>query len=520
MEMEMEKREDTLSVQSVVPENEPVVGVNGNGEDTQKMEMEGNSVVQIIDWELEPEDESERKNGCVEFVESMKESNGGRKPRDGGTSSSSSNSSSDDESHVVEKNIVVIESGDSKEEAPCLVEERTTIADPIKTTDLPQVTQVTDDVPARDVYDLAADEAYDPSTSKEETVNSADPVKTTDLPEVTQATDGVPFTDAYNLSVEKPTEEVYDPVAKNAFPVNLVDTADFPEVTQVADSLLDTEVYSLVVEEPSNLVVETVPSVDSETVSKDAIQVNDSKPHTTGSGFELKKNGNDDGSGVSPVVMDTGSQPEEDKVSPTTVEYSGVTQATDSIPDIEACSLVAEEPSNLLVKTIPPIILENVSTEVVHPNDSTPVENPNCSGDFEYGLKENGENEGSEVSPVLMDTRSQLVNDSTPMKNPTCSSGLESGLIENGKIGTSGGSPVLPDTESQPKEDIVLPSTVKYFAASSVANGSAVKEDKERLKLSSSVPPLENSNGAENESSDSRVTCLFLLPAQFSSVYH
>ncbi|KAI8525769.1 hypothetical protein RHMOL_Rhmol13G0255800 [Rhododendron molle] len=549
-EMEMEKREDTLSVRLIIAENEPLIGLNGNGEDTQKreMEMEGNSAVQIMDWELEPEDESERKNGCVEFVESLKESNGGHKSQDGGTSSSSSSSSSDDESNVVEKNIVVIESGESKEEAPCFVEERTTFADLIKTTDLPQVTQVTDDVPTMDVYDLAVDEAYDPIASKEETATSADPVKTTDLPEVTQATDGVLVTDAYNLSVEEPTEEAYDPVTKNAFPVNLVDTADFPEVTQVADGLPDIEAYSLVVEEPSNLIVETVPPVDSETVSKDVVQVNDSTPHSTDSEFELKKNGNDDGSlvsqvvmdtgsqlvndstaienhacydfgyvlkengenessGLSQVVMDTGSQPEEDKVSPTTVEYSGVTRVTDSISDIEACSLVAEEPSNLLMKTIPPISLENVSEEVVHPNDSTPVENPECSGDFESGLKENGENEGSGVSQVVMDTGSQLVNDSTLMENPACSCGLESGLIENGKIGTSGGSPVLPDAESQPKEDVVSPSTVKYIVASSVAIGSAVKEDKERLMLSSSVPPLENSNGAENDKDQMTTEC-------------
>ncbi|KAG5544586.1 hypothetical protein RHGRI_017123 [Rhododendron griersonianum] len=76
-----------------------------------------------------------------------------------------------------------------------------------------------------------------------------------------------------------------------------------------------------------------------------------------------------------------------------------------------------------------------------------------------------------------------------------------------GKIGTSGGSPVLPDTESQPKEDIVSPSTVKYIAASSVAIGSAVKEDKERLILSSSVPPLENSNGAENDKDQMTTEC-------------
>lgn len=532
--MEMEKREDTSSVRSIVADNEPEAGLNADREDIQSSEME-----------LEPEDDSGRKNGDAKIIESMKELHGGHKSQNGGTYSSCS--STDDESHVVEKNIVVIESGESKEEAPCLVEERTTFSDLVKTADLPQATQVTDDVPIMDSYNFVVDEAYDPIASKEdashlvvETATSADPVKTTDLPEVTQVSDGVPATDAYNLAVGEQKEEAYDPVAKHAFPVNLVDTADLPEVTQVADSLPDIEAYNLVVEEPSNLVAETVPPADLETVSKDMVPVNYSTPYSTDSEFGLKENGNNDVSGVSPVVMDTGSQlvndsmamtnptcssdfgfalkengenessglpqvvmdtgsqPKEYQVSPTVVD-SGETLVTDIIADIEAYSLVAEEPSNSLVETIPPVNSENLSKEVVNPNDSTQVENPQCSCDFESGLKENGENEVSGVSPLVMDTRSQLVTDSTPIENPTCSSDSEFGFMENGKIVTSGVSPVVMVTESQLEEHKVSPSTVEDIVVSSVANGSAAKEDKERLMQSSSVPPLGNSNDAEND---------------------
>ncbi|KAI7978917.1 hypothetical protein LOK49_Contig635G00001 [Camellia lanceoleosa] len=70
-----------------------------------------------IDWELKLEADSDSKNGSIEYVESVKESHGGRMSHDGGRSSSSSNSSSNDESHFVEENMVVIEYPESKDDA-------------------------------------------------------------------------------------------------------------------------------------------------------------------------------------------------------------------------------------------------------------------------------------------------------------------------------------------------------------------------------------------------------------------
>ncbi|KAI7987062.1 hypothetical protein LOK49_LG13G00453 [Camellia lanceoleosa] len=63
------------------------------------------------------EADSDNKNGSVEYVESVKESHGGRMSHDGRRFNSSSNSSSNDESNVVEENMVVIEYRESKDDA-------------------------------------------------------------------------------------------------------------------------------------------------------------------------------------------------------------------------------------------------------------------------------------------------------------------------------------------------------------------------------------------------------------------
>ncbi|GFY88639.1 hypothetical protein Acr_06g0005790 [Actinidia rufa] len=279
-EEEMVKREDTSYVRSNVTENEPVVGADSIGESIQEATMEESNVIQI-DWEINPEDYSYGENVGVEKIESKNKSHGGST---GGSSSSSSSSSSDDESHVVEKNIVVVESGKSKEGTP---------------------SAVTDSA------------AFD------------DSVKTADLPEVTHVTDGVLVMDAYNLAVGEPKEEADDPVVAEPVSVNLVKPADLPDVTHVTGGVSVTEAYSLVVEEASKSVVETMILVDSQDVSKEVVRVNDSATLENPTSFSecesgLKENGKHESSGVSPAVMDMRSEPKEDKMSPKAIEYSAV----------------------------------------------------------------------------------------------------------------------------------------------------------------------------------------------------
>ncbi|XP_057494975.1 uncharacterized protein LOC130780045 isoform X2 [Actinidia eriantha] len=275
-EEEMVKSEDTSYVWSNVTENELVVGAESIGESTQKAALEESNVIQI-DWDIKPEDYFDGENVGVEKNESVTKSHGG-------SSSSSSSSSSDDESHVVEKNIVVIESGETREGTP---------------------------------YSVTETAAFD------------DSVKTADLPEATELTVGVLVVDAYNLAVGVPEEEADDPVAAEPLSVNLVKPADLPEVTQVTDGVPIIEAYSLVVDEASKSVVETIPLVDSENVSKEVLHVNDGATVENPKSFSeyesgLKENGKHESSGVSPVSMDMGSEPKEDKMSPKVIEYSAV----------------------------------------------------------------------------------------------------------------------------------------------------------------------------------------------------
>ncbi|GFY88686.1 hypothetical protein Acr_06g0006260 [Actinidia rufa] len=278
-EEEMVKSEDTSYVWSNFTEKEPVVGAESIGESTQKAALEESNVIQI-DWDIKPEDYFDVENVGVEKNESVAKSHGGSSS----SSSSSSNSSSDDESHVVEKNIVVIESGESKEGTP---------------------------------YSVTKTAAFN------------DSVKTADLPEATELTDGVLVVDACNLAVGGPEEEADDPVAAEPLSVNLVKPADLPEVTQVTDGVPIIEAYSLVVEEASKSVVETIPLVDSENVSKEVLHVNDSATVENPKSFSeyesgLKENAKHESSGVSPASMDMGSEPKEDKMSPKAIQYSAV----------------------------------------------------------------------------------------------------------------------------------------------------------------------------------------------------
>ncbi|KAL7212641.1 hypothetical protein ACSBR2_015343 [Camellia fascicularis] len=319
----MEQREDISSVRSMVTESESMVGVNSNGDSTEEMAMKEDNAQ--IDWELKHEADSDSKNGSIEYVESVKESHGGRMSHDGGrSSSSSSSSSSDDESHVVDKNIVVIEYRELKEDALNLVAESDAFEDVVKIAGLPEITPVTDGVSVIDDYNLAVDEP------KEEAYDtpSVNLVRPADLPEVTEVTDSVLVMDAYNLAVNEPKEQSYD-----APSVNLVKPVDLPEVAQLKDDVPVIEAYSLVVgkltEETYNSVVETIPVVGSENVSKEVVRANDSS--TVESAIcsnllelGLKENGKNETLGVLPVEMDMGSQPKKDKVTLTAVESSAV----------------------------------------------------------------------------------------------------------------------------------------------------------------------------------------------------
>ncbi|THG02747.1 hypothetical protein TEA_009306 [Camellia sinensis var. sinensis] len=317
----MEQREDISSVRSMVTESESMVGVNSNGDSREEMAMKEDNAQ--IDWELKHEADSDSKNGSIEYVESVKESHGVRMSHDGGRSSSSS-SSSDDESHVVDKNIVVIEYRESKEDALNSVAESDAFEDVVKIARLPEITPVTDGVSVIDDYNLAVDEP------KEEAYDtpSVNLVRPAALPEVTEVTDSVLVMDAYNLAADEPKEQSYD-----APSVNLVEPVDLPEVAQLKDDVPVIEAYSLVVgkltEETYNSVVETIPVVGSENVSKEVVRANDSS--TVESAIcsnllelGLKENGKNETLGVLPVVMDMGSQPKKDNVISTAVESSAV----------------------------------------------------------------------------------------------------------------------------------------------------------------------------------------------------
>ncbi|KAL6991368.1 hypothetical protein U1Q18_009482 [Sarracenia purpurea var. burkii] len=267
-EEEMEKREDASYVRSIVTENEPVAGANCNGESKQKVAIEESNFIQT-DKEFKPKDSSDSENVRIEHIEPM-----------------NSGSSSDDESRVIEKNIVVIESGESKEDSE---------------------------------YSVA------------ETAAFADPVKTTDLPEATQITNGVPVVDAYNLVAGEPKEEACDPVSANSLSVNLVKLNDLPEITQVTNGVPVIEAYTLaegksMEEEASSLVAETIP-LDSENVRKNAVHVKDSEPieKENGSVIELgsnengKNEGSDDNSVVSSVAAGFAAQEDEYKLMPSSI---------------------------------------------------------------------------------------------------------------------------------------------------------------------------------------------------------
>ncbi|KAI8023239.1 hypothetical protein LOK49_LG03G01110 [Camellia lanceoleosa] len=102
-------------------------------------------------------------NGSIKYVESVKESHGGRMSHDGGRSSSSSNSSLNDESHVVEENIVVIEYRESKEDALSSVAKSDAFENVVKIAGMPKITPVIDSVLVMDACDLAVDEPKEQS---------------------------------------------------------------------------------------------------------------------------------------------------------------------------------------------------------------------------------------------------------------------------------------------------------------------------------------------------------------------
>ncbi|GFS42414.1 hypothetical protein Acr_00g0079690 [Actinidia rufa] len=229
-EVGTEKREHAATVRSILSESEATFGINSNGEGITVVMDENNA--KLIDIELKAEGDSDLKKVNIKYVQYVEESNGVLMALDGGSSSSSD--SSDDEFRAVEKNMMVIDSGELKLDAPNLISGSIAFANSVELTGLPEVT------------------------------------------------DGVPVMESYSLVVSKPKEEAQDPIATNVPSVNLVKPADLPEVTQFTDGVPFIEASSL---------------VESKNASKEMIPV----------------------SGVSPVAMDMGSQPYEDKV--TTSEY-------------------------------------------------------------------------------------------------------------------------------------------------------------------------------------------------------
>ncbi|XP_057471314.1 uncharacterized protein LOC130760132 [Actinidia eriantha] len=252
-----EKREHAATVLSILSESEATFGINSNGEGITVVMDESNA--KLIDIELKAEGNSDLKKVNIKYVQYVEESNGGLMTLDGGSSSSSD--SSDDEFRAVEKNEMVIDSGELKLDAPNLISGSIAFANSVELTGLPEVT------------------------------------------------DGVPVMEAYSLVVSKPKEEAQDPVATNVPSVNLVKPADLPEVTQFTDGVPFIEANSLV--ESKNASKEMIP-VNTSLVVENALRSNKFK-------LGLKENLKNEVSGVSPVAMDMGSQPYEDKV--TTAEY-------------------------------------------------------------------------------------------------------------------------------------------------------------------------------------------------------
>ncbi|KAG5562753.1 hypothetical protein RHGRI_005470 [Rhododendron griersonianum] len=136
--------------------------------------------------------------------------------------------------------------------------------------------------------------------SGEPKVDDPKPTARDDFLELNQAGDGFPVIN--DLVVEEPKGDVCDPRTVNS--VKPVDLAGLP---QVKDGASITEAYNLV-----------VPVDEREHVSEEGVNVNELPAENAMSSNQfqsgLKGSGQNEGSGISPVVMDMGSQLNKEKV--------------------------------------------------------------------------------------------------------------------------------------------------------------------------------------------------------------
>ncbi|KAF7151285.1 hypothetical protein RHSIM_Rhsim02G0193600 [Rhododendron simsii] len=142
--------------------------------------------------------------------------------------------------------------------------------------------------------------------SGEPKVDDPKPTVRDDFLELNQAGDGFPVIN--DLVVKEPKGDACGPRT-----VNSVKPVDLPGLPQVKDSVSNTEAY--------NSVAGTVPVDEREQVSEEGINVNELTAENAMSSNQfqsgLMENGQDEGSGISPVVMDMGSQLNEEKVDST-----------------------------------------------------------------------------------------------------------------------------------------------------------------------------------------------------------
>ncbi|KAI8569001.1 hypothetical protein RHMOL_Rhmol02G0245100 [Rhododendron molle] len=159
--------------------------------------------------------------------------------------------------------------------------------------------------------------------SGEPKVDDPKPTARDDFLELNQAGDGFPVIN--DLDVKVPKGDACDPRT-----VNSVKPVDLPGLPQVKDGASITEAY--------NSVAGTVPVDQREHVSEERLNVDELPAENAMSSNQfqsgLKENGQNEGSGISPVVMDMGSQLNEEKVDSTAehTKDSVMSECSDSQP--------------------------------------------------------------------------------------------------------------------------------------------------------------------------------------------
>ncbi|XP_057463048.1 uncharacterized protein LOC130753117 isoform X2 [Actinidia eriantha] len=302
-EEELDKREDAATVRSIVSKSELMVGINCNGGYTQKM---------VRDREVE---ETKKREDAATVRSILSES--------GATVGINSNGKGIrvvmDKNNAKQIDIELKPEGDSniKKVNIKYVEESNgglMALDGARSSSSDSSDDEFHAVEKNVMVIESGESEFDAPNFTSGSVAFANSVELTGLPEVTQVNDGVPIMDAYSLVVSEPKQEAHNPVATNVPSVNLVKPADLPEVTQVTDGVLFIEAYSLVDSENGS---KEVISVNSSLSVENAMRSNEFK-------LGLKENGKHEVSGVSPVAMDMRSQPNEDKVASAEYKNSAV----------------------------------------------------------------------------------------------------------------------------------------------------------------------------------------------------